>query len=71
MVIRPSGTEPKLKCYMEVVVPVAGSVADARARADRALDAIRDDLAAIVRLTAPVSAGRAARGTGSRCAAGR
>jgi hypothetical protein len=29
-------------------VPVAGSVADARARADRALDAIRDDLAAIV-----------------------
>src|SRR5690606_7710850 len=48
VVIRPSGTEPKLKCYMEVVVPVAGSVADARARADRALDAIRDDLAAIV-----------------------
>jgi phosphomannomutase len=48
VVIRPSGTEPKLKCYMEVVVPVAGSVPDARARADRALDAIRDDLAAIV-----------------------
>ncbi len=37
VVVRPSGTEPKLKAYLEVVVPVAGDVAVARADADRAL----------------------------------
>lgn len=45
VVIRPSGTEPKLKCYLEVVVPVTADVATARAEATRALDAIRPDLA--------------------------
>lgn len=32
VVIRPSGTEPKLKCYLEVVVPVDGHAALAHAR---------------------------------------
>jgi phosphomannomutase len=47
VVVRPSGTEPKLKCYLEVVVPVeAGGVDAARIAAVGRLDAIRADLAA-------------------------
>ena len=46
VVVRPSGTEPKLKCYLEVVIPVRDSVDAARSAARVALDAIRDDLAA-------------------------
>ena len=43
--VRPSGTEPKLKCYLEVVVPVTGEdVAPARAAARERLDAIKADL---------------------------
>lgn len=44
VVVRPSGTEPKLKCYLEVVVPVTDDVPTARAEAARALDALRADL---------------------------
>ncbi|MER5326133.1 phospho-sugar mutase [Streptosporangium roseum] len=44
VVVRPSGTEPKLKCYLEVVVPVTGEVAEARARAVQDLDALKADL---------------------------
>ncbi len=42
VVIRPSGTEPKLKAYLEVVEPVAdGDVATARTRAQAALEDLR------------------------------
>jgi phosphomannomutase len=45
VVVRPSGTEPKLKCYLEVVVPVHdGDVPTARATAARELAAISGDL---------------------------
>ncbi|MFF4411435.1 phospho-sugar mutase [Streptosporangium sp. NPDC001559] len=44
VVVRPSGTEPKLKCYLEVVVPVEGEVSAARERAVHDLDALRADL---------------------------
>ncbi|RJL33049.1 phospho-sugar mutase [Bailinhaonella thermotolerans] len=50
VVIRPSGTEPKLKAYLEVVVPVTGEVAEARAQAERDLDALRTDLATVLAL---------------------
>ncbi|MFF8830431.1 phospho-sugar mutase [Streptomyces sp. NPDC015131] len=48
VIVRPSGTEPKLKCYLEVVVPVAGAgeLAAARAKGDEVLAAIKRDLAA-------------------------
>jgi phosphomannomutase len=47
VIVRPSGTEPKLKCYLEVVVPVAGrtDLPAARTRAAEALAALRADLA--------------------------
>jgi phosphomannomutase len=50
VVVRPSGTEPKIKCYLEVVVPVEegtdGGVDAARIVAVQRLDAIRQDLSA-------------------------
>jgi phosphomannomutase len=50
VVVRPSGTEPKLKAYLEVVVPVAGSVADARAEAAEQLATLREEIAAVLGL---------------------
>lgn len=46
VVIRPSGTEPKLKCYVEVVIPVHpdDGVDAARISAAGRLDAIRADV---------------------------
>lgn len=44
VIVRPSGTEPKLKCYLEVVVPVEDDVDAARISAAGRLDAIRIDL---------------------------
>lgn len=47
VVARPSGTEPKLKCYCEVIVPVGdGDVADARAKAAERLEAVKADMRA-------------------------
>ncbi|MEU6716141.1 phospho-sugar mutase [Nonomuraea sp. NPDC046802] len=46
VVVRPSGTEPKLKCYLEVVVPVKGEVEEARDLAARDLDTLKSDLTA-------------------------
>ncbi len=45
VVVRPSGTEPKLKMYFEVVIPVTGSIADARAAARTRLAELRDMMA--------------------------
>jgi phosphomannomutase len=46
VIVRPSGTEPKLKCYLEVVVPVdaEAGVDAARISAAARLDALRDSI---------------------------
>ena len=48
VIVRPSGTEPKLKCYLEVVVPVSpeDGVDAARIAAAGRLDALRNDIKA-------------------------
>ncbi|MGW2719346.1 phospho-sugar mutase [Streptomyces sp. NPDC001492] len=48
VIVRPSGTEPKLKCYLEVVVPVAthADLPAAHATANDLLAAIKRDLSA-------------------------
>jgi phosphomannomutase len=48
VVVRPSGTEPKVKAYLEVVAPVTGSLADARAAAAARLSALRDEVTALL-----------------------
>ncbi|MET7766573.1 phospho-sugar mutase [Streptomyces sp. NPDC005393] len=48
VIVRPSGTEPKLKCYLEVVVDVPGAdvLTTARTTADTVLSALKTDLSA-------------------------
>ncbi|MEU9505087.1 phospho-sugar mutase [Micromonospora sp. NPDC048170] len=51
VVIRPSGTEPKLKAYLEVVEPVTnGDVAAARTRATNAITTLRTEIATTLAL---------------------
>jgi len=45
VVVRPSGTEPKLKIYFEVVIPVTGSIDDARTAARTRLAELRSIVA--------------------------
>ncbi|NKX53360.1 phospho-sugar mutase [Arthrobacter mobilis] len=46
VIVRPSGTEPKLKCYIEVVrpVPAADLLEQARAEAAGTIELIREDI---------------------------
>jgi phosphomannomutase len=48
VVVRPSGTEPKLKAYLEVVEPVAGELAPARERAVARLAELRTQVEALL-----------------------
>ena len=46
VIIRPSGTEPKLKCYVEVILPVesAAELPEVRQLARTVLDNVLDDV---------------------------
>ena len=49
VVVRPSGTEPKLKCYLESIVPVGGGdLRAARAAAKVRVEEVKADLASII-----------------------
>jgi phosphomannomutase len=48
VVIRPSGTEPKLKAYLQVTEAVTDSLADARTAAAARLSALRADVEALL-----------------------
>jgi phosphomannomutase len=50
VVVRPSGTEPKLKAYLEVAEPVADDVATARATAHERLAALKQSVAEAIGL---------------------
>jgi phosphomannomutase len=51
-VVRPSGTEPKLKCYLEVHlgIPRSGDIAAGRAEARSILATIRSEMSAVLGL---------------------
>jgi phosphomannomutase len=44
IIVRPSGTEPKIKCYLEVVVPIQSTLAAAKAEARQALADIANQM---------------------------
>ncbi len=49
VVVRPSGTEPKLKCYIETIIAVEnGDVAAARTLAAARLESIKSDMSAAI-----------------------
>nr|MBA2518015.1 phospho-sugar mutase [Solirubrobacterales bacterium] len=50
VVVRPSGTEPKLKAYLETVVPEVGDPSDARDLAKRRLAHLKEGVASVLAL---------------------
>lgn len=48
IIVRPSGTEPKVKCYLEVIVPVTESLAEAKAAAAGSLAEIAKAMSALL-----------------------
>ncbi|GLZ30282.1 phosphoglucomutase [Lentzea sp. NBRC 105346] len=48
VIVRPSGTEPKLKAYLEVVEPVAESLPDAKAKARQRMAELRERVTELV-----------------------
>ena len=49
VVVRPSGTEPKVKAYLEVVTPVTGELAPAREAAEERMKMLREEVTALMK----------------------
>lgn len=49
VVVRPSGTEPKVKAYLEIVTPVTADVASARTSAATRLAALREEVTTLLK----------------------
>ena len=49
VVVRPSGTEPKVKAYLEVVTPVTAELAPARASATARLSELREEVRGLLK----------------------
>lgn len=56
VLLRPSGTEPKLKAYLEVTEPPGDDLAAARARATERLETLRGELGRLLAESAPAEA---------------
>lgn len=50
VVARPSGTEPKVKCYLEVIEPVTGDLEAAKAAAAERLERLKKDISEAMKL---------------------
>ena len=50
VIVRPSGTEPKVKIYCEVIEPVSDTLAAARARARTRMSAVRETMESLTRI---------------------
>ena len=48
VVVRPSGTEPKVKCYLEISVPVTAGLPAAKEEAARGMAELRDAVSSLV-----------------------
>jgi phosphomannomutase len=53
VVVRPSGTEPKLKCYLQIVTPPIAreNIESSRAATDEAMGRLRTEVAGLVGLS--------------------
>ncbi|MCA1783034.1 MAG: phospho-sugar mutase [Dermatophilaceae bacterium] len=49
VIVRPSGTEPKVKIYCEVIEPVSDDLASARSRARARMSAVRETMESLTR----------------------
>jgi len=50
VIVRPSGTEPKVKVYCEVIEPVTGDLREARDAAAMRMEAVRETMETLTRL---------------------